>query len=78
MWPHLFPSTLANLPNKWYKIEEARGDTFTWKTLKQNFIKEFSFLLDDKNMQPAARQIQQFLEINTSNKIVENNLTKEC
>ena len=28
-WPHLFPSTLDDLPNKWYKIEEARGDTFT-------------------------------------------------
>ena len=29
MWPHLFPTTLDDLPNKWYKIEEARGDTFT-------------------------------------------------
>ena len=28
-WPYLFPSTLDDLPNKWYKIEEARGDTFT-------------------------------------------------
>ena len=27
-WPHLFPSTLADLPNKWYKMEEARGETF--------------------------------------------------
>lgn len=23
IWPHLFPSTLDDLPNKWYKIEEA-------------------------------------------------------
>ena len=34
MWPHLFPSTLDNFPNKWYKIEEAYRDTFTWKPLK--------------------------------------------
>ena len=69
---------LNDLPNKWYKIEEARGDTFTWQTLKQNFIKYFSFLPADENMQPVARQIQQFLETNTSNEIVENNSTKEC
>ena len=29
-WPHLFPSTLGDLPNKWYKMEEARGETFFW------------------------------------------------
>ena len=28
-WPHLFPTTLNDLPNKWYKLEEAKGDTFT-------------------------------------------------
>ena len=27
-WPLLFPSTLANLPNKWSKMEKARGETF--------------------------------------------------
>ena len=74
----MFPSTLDELPNKWYKIEEARGDTFTWKTLKQNFIKYFLFLPDNENLQPTAKQIQQFLETNTSNKIVENKPTKEC
>ena len=62
MWTHLFPSTLDDLPNKWYKIEEVRGDTFTWKTLKQNFIKDFSFSPDDEHLQPAAQQIQQFLK----------------
>lgn len=29
IWPHLFPSTLNDLPNKWYKIEEECGNTFT-------------------------------------------------
>ena len=27
-WPHLFPSMLFDLPNKLYKMEEARGETF--------------------------------------------------
>ena len=35
-WPYLFPTMLDDLPNKWYKIEEARGDTFTWHTLREN------------------------------------------
>ena len=78
MWTHLFPFTLNDFPNKQYKIKEPRGDTFSWQTLKQNFIKDFSFLPDNENIQPAARQIQQFLETNTSNKIVENKPTKEC
>ena len=64
-WPQLFPTTLDDLPNKWYKIEEERGYTFTWQTLRQNFIKDFSFIPDDQNLQPAARQIQQFLETNS-------------
>ena len=40
-WPHLFPSTLDDLPNKWYKMEEARVETFFWQELRQNFIKDF-------------------------------------
>ena len=48
-WPHLFPSTLADLPSKWYKMEEARGETFFWHELKENFIKDFQFILKMKN-----------------------------
>ena len=36
-WPHLFPSTLADLPNKWYKMEEARGETFLWHEIREIF-----------------------------------------
>ena len=43
VWPHLFLSTLDDLPKKWYKIEGSQGDNFNWKTLKENFIKNFSF-----------------------------------
>ena len=40
--------TVYDQPNKWYKIEEARGDTFTWKSLKHNFIKDLSFNIDQE------------------------------
>jgi hypothetical protein len=65
-WPHLFLTTLDDLPNKWYKLEEARGDTFTWKTIRENFIKYFSFILDDEKLKPAAKQLQQFIGENSS------------
>ena len=60
-WPHLFPSTLDDLPNKWYKLEEARGDTFTWQPLRENFIKDFSFILDNEKLKPAAKQLVHFI-----------------
>jgi hypothetical protein len=43
-WPHIFPNTLDYLPNKWYKIEEARGGLRppSWLSLKANFIKDLS------------------------------------
>ena len=74
----MFPTTLDDLPNKWYKLEEAMGDTFTWKTLRENFIKGFSFTPDDKKLKPVAKQIQQFIGVKSTNEMVENNLTKEC
>ena len=77
-WTHLFPSSLDDFPNKWYKIEEVRGDKFTWKSLKQNFIKDFSFLLENKHLQPTTQQVHEFLEIKQPSKIVENKPNKEC
>ena len=49
-WPHLFPSTLSELPDKWYKMEESRGETFLWHELKENFIKYFNFVPQNKNL----------------------------
>ena len=74
----MFPTTLDDFPNKLYKIEEARGDTFTWQTLKENFIKDFSFTPDDEKLKPVTKQIQQFIKTKSSNEMVGSNLTKEC
>ena len=49
-WPHLFPSTLFDLPNKWCEMEEARGETFLWHELRENFIKDFNFIPQDENL----------------------------
>ena len=43
-WPHLFPSMLSDLPNKWYKMEEYRGKTFIWHELRENFVLNISAL----------------------------------
>ena len=55
MWPHLFHRTLEDLPNKWYKMEEAQRETFSWKTLKENFIKYLSF-------SPAKECLKEFVQ----------------
>ena len=34
----------TDFPNKWYKMEEARGETFLWHELRKNFIKDFNFI----------------------------------
>ena len=47
------------------------------KTLKENFIKDFSFTTDDKKLKPVAKQIQQFIGAKSSNEMVESNPTKE-
>ena len=59
---HLFPSTLDDLPNKWYKMEETRGDTFVWNELKENFIKDIRFIPEADKMVEATNQIKKFIQ----------------
>ena len=61
-WPHFFPSTLAELSNKWYKMEEDRGETFLWHELRENFIKDFNFIPQNKNLVETTKQIKQFIQ----------------
>ena len=55
-WPHLFPSTLIELPNKWYKMEEAWGETFQWHKLRENFIKDFNFIPQNEKLVKTANK----------------------
>ena len=60
-WTYLFPSTISNLPNKWYKIEEAWGETFQWHELRENFIKDFSFIPQNEKLVETTKQIKAFI-----------------
>lgn len=50
----MFPNTLDDLPNKWYKLEEACGQSLQWKELRENFIKDFEFKLDESNLKDVV------------------------
>ena len=71
-WPHLFPSTLADLPNKWYKMEEAQGKTFQWNQLRENFINDFSFIPQNENQVETAKHIKAFIKPSRDNSLIPN------
>ena len=77
-WPHLFPSTLADLPNKWYKMEEARGETFLWHELKENFTKDFNFEPQNENLVENAKQIKAFVQPTENKTLRDNRLIINC
>ena len=71
-WPHLFPSTLTDFQKKWYKMEKARGETFLWHELKDNFIKDFNFEPHNENLVKTTKQIKAFVQP-TENKTLKDN-----
>ena len=77
-WPHLFPSTLANLPNKWYKMEEARVETFLWHELRENFIKDFNFIPQNENLVETAKQIKQFIQPTENQPLQDHWQIRDC
>ena len=42
-------------------MEEARVETFIWQELKENFIKDFRFILEDDKLVEAIEQIKTFI-----------------
>ena len=64
-WPHLFPSELSDLPNKWNKMKEAQGETFLWNELRENFIKDFNFIPEDEKLVEATKQIKTSIQLST-------------
>jgi hypothetical protein len=58
----MFPSTLDEIPNKWYKIEEACGHTSNWAKNKENCVQEFEFSPIEEHLRDATQQIKRFLE----------------
>ena len=69
---HLFPSTLTDLQNKWYKMEEYRGKTFLWHELREIFIKDLNFIPQNENLVETTKQIKEFTQP-TENKPLKDN-----
>ena len=53
-------------------MEEARGETFLWHELKENFIKDFNFEPQNENLVETAKQIKAFVQL-TENKTLKDN-----
>ena len=77
-WPHLFPSTLSDLPNKWYKMEEAQGETILCHELKGNFIKDFNFIPQDENFVETTKQIKAFIQLTENKTLKYSRPTIKC
>ena len=55
-------------------MEEARGETFQWHELRENFIKDFSFIPQNKNLVETAKQIKAFIELTGNNTLTQNSV----
>ena len=53
-------------------MEEARGETFLWHELRENFIKDFSFIPQNKKLVETANQIKVFIEPTGNNTLTQN------
>ena len=71
-WTHLFPLTLSDLPNKWYEMEEERGETFQWHELRENSIKYFNFIPQNEKLVETTKQIKAFIEPTGNNTLTQN------
>ena len=59
-------------------MEEARGETFLWNELRNFFIKDFSFTLEDEKLVEATKQIKKFVQHNTSKSTQNSQLNASC
>ena len=59
-------------------MEEARGETFLWNELRENFIKDFSFIPQDENLIETAKQIKTFVELTENKTLKYDRPTIKC
>jgi hypothetical protein len=58
----MFPSTLDEIPIKWYNIQEACNHTSNWAEIKGNFVQDFEFNIVEEHLKYETCQIKIFLE----------------
>ena len=59
-------------------MEEARGETFIWYELKENFIKDFNFEPQNENLVETAKQIKAFVQPTKNKTLRDNRTTINC
>ena len=59
-------------------MEEAWGETFLWNELRENFIKDFSFIPQDENLVETAKQIKAFIKPTKKKTLKYNRPTINC
>ena len=59
-------------------MEEARGETFLWHELRENFIKDFNFIPQNKNLVETAKQIKEFIQPTENKPLKDNRQTRNC
>jgi hypothetical protein len=53
---------LDEIPSKWYNIEESCVHTLNWFDIKEKFIEDFEFNLEDEHLREETYQIKSFLK----------------
>ena len=59
-------------------MEEARGETFLWPELIENFIKDFNFIPKNKNLVETTKQIKEFIQLIENKPLKGNRQTMNC
>ena len=59
-------------------MEEARGETFLWHELRENFIKYFNFIPQNENLVEIANQIKEFIQPTENKPLNDNRQTMKC
>jgi len=57
----MFLNMLEDLPSKWFKLEETRGETLDWNQVGYNFISDFQFQPTNKSMKEVVKEIKEFI-----------------
>ena len=59
-------------------MEEARGETFLWHELRENFIKDFNFIPQNENLVETAKQIKEFIQPTENKPLKDNRQAMKC
>ena len=59
-------------------MEKARGETFLWHELKENFIKDFNFIPQNKNLVETTKQIKEFIQPTENKLLQDHRQTRKC